>query len=548
MEPRFPRAGLPTGVELLKDPRLNKGTAFSEQERDAFGLRGLLPPHTSTMEDQVFRVLENFHRKTSDLERYIQLVALQDRNETLFYRVVADHPDLMLPILYTPTVGEACERYGHIYRRSRGMFISAEDRGRVARILANWPRRDVRVIVVTDGERILGLGDLGANGMGIPVGKLTLYTACGGVDPALCMPVMLDVGTENAAFHSDRLYLGLRQHRLRGEEYDELVEEFVEAANLLFPHVLIQFEDFATNNAFRLLNRYRDRVCCFNDDIQGTGAVALSGLLTAARALGNRLRDHRLLFFGAGEAAVGIGHTVVREMQSQGMSKSEATARCWYMDSQGLVVKSRTNLAPHKLDFAQDHAPLVGLTNAIETLKPTAIIGVSGQTGAFTKDAIEALAHMNERPVICALSNPTSKSECTAEQAYSWTGGRCVFSSGSPFAPVDFAGKTYVPGQGNNAYIFPGLALGVLVSGASRVTDTMFAASARALSSSVTDSDLAQGRIYPELNRIRQVSASIAVAVAETAYSENLASVPYPEDLPAAVKAAMYEPDYGPYI
>jgi malate dehydrogenase (oxaloacetate-decarboxylating)(NADP+) len=428
------------------------------------------------------------------------------------------------------------------------MFISSEDRGRVARVLANWPRRDVRVIVVTDGERILGLGDLGANGMGIPVGKLTLYTACGGIDPAVCMPVMLDVGTENTALHEDRLYLGLPQRRLRGEKYDELVEEFVRSANTLFPHVLIQFEDFATSNAFRIVERYRDRVCCFNDDIQGTGAVALAGLLTATRALGNRLRDHRLLFFGAGEAGVGIGHAVVREMESQGLSQAEATARCYYMDSQGLVVKSRTNLSPYKLCFAQDYAPLVGLASVIEALKPTVIIGVSGQTGAFTREAVEALARVNERPVICALSNPTSKSECTAEQAYSWTGGRCIFASGSPFPPVNLGGKVFTPGQGNNAYIFPGLALGVLVSRASCVTDSMFAASAHALSSSVTGSELARGRIYPELSRIRDVSASIAAAVAEVAYAENLAMVPRPDDLLVAIKKAMYEPYYRPYV
>ena len=548
MVPLHSRAGLPTGMELLQNPRLNKGTAFSDQERDALGLRGFLPPRTCTLEDQVLRVMENFHRKTSNLERYIQLIALQERNETLFYRVVVDNPDVMLPILYTPTVGEACEHYGHIYRRSRGMFISSKDRGRVARVLANWPRRDVRVIVVTDGERILGLGDLGANGMGIPVGKLTLYTACGGVDPAMCMPVMLDVGTENTALHADRLYLGLPQRRLRGEQYDELVEEFVESANMLFPHVLIQFEDFATNNAFRILQRYRDRACCFNDDIQGTGAVAVAGLLAATRAPGNRLRDQRLLFFGAGEAGMGIGHAVVREMESQGLSQSEATARCWYMDSQGLVVRSRTDLSPHKRCFAQDYLQLMGLANAIEALKPTVIIGVSGQPGAFTREVIEAMARVNERPVICALSNPTSKSECTAEQAYSWTGGRCIFASGSPFPSVSLGGKVYVPGQGNNAYIFPGLALGVLISGAHRVTDAMFTASAHALCSSVTVSNLAEGRIYPELSRIREVSAGIAAAVAEAAYAENLASAPRPDDLMATVRKAMYEPHYHSYV
>jgi malate dehydrogenase (oxaloacetate-decarboxylating)(NADP+) len=535
-------------MELLQNPQLNKGTAFSDHERDVLGLRGLLPPHSCTLEDQVARVMENFQRKTSDLERYIQLVALQDRNETLFYRVVVDNPELMLPILYTPTVGEACQHYGHIYRRMRGMFVSLEDRGRVARILANWPRRDVRVIVVTDGERILGLGDLGANGMGIPVGKLTLYTACGGVDPAVCMPVTLDVGTENARLREDPLYLGLPRRRLRGEEYDALIEEFVDAANILFPGVLIQFEDFATTNAFRILQQYRDRVCCFNDDIQGTGAVALAGLLSTARALGTDLRDHRLLFFGAGEAGAGIGRAVASEMQAHGLSAKEAAAHCFFMDSKGLVVKSRRDLPPHKLPMAADCPPLTGLANAIRTLEPTVIIGVSGQPGTFTRESLEALAGVTDRPVVFALSNPTSKSECTAEQAYAWTAGRCIFASGSPFPPVTLGGSTYCPGQGNNAYIFPGLGLGILASRARRVTDSMFSAAAHALSSLVTREDLARGRIYPGLNRIQEISACLAVAVAEVAYAEGLAEAPRPTDLLAAVQKSMYEPRYREYV
>ncbi len=548
MSPQLPRAGLPTGIALLQNPQLNKGTAFTDDEREILGLRGLLPPHLCTLEDQVARVMENFERKGSDLERYIQLIALQERNETLFYRVVVDNPERMLPILYTPTVGEACQHYGHIYRRSRGMYISFEDRGRVARVLANWPRRDIRVIVVTDGERILGLGDLGANGMGIPVGKLTLYSACGGVDPTVCMPVMLDVGTENAALREDRLYLGLTNERIRGDAYDEFVEEFIEAANLLFPHVLMQFEDFATANAFRILQTYRDRACCFNDDIQGTGAVALAGLLTAARALGNRLADHRLLFFGAGEAGLGIGHAVVSEMQMQGLSLEAALSRCWFMDSQGLVVKSRAFLPPHKLSFARDHDPLSDLVTAIETIKPTALIGASGQPGTFTPAALEAMSRVNPRPVILALSNPTSKAECTAEQAYRGTDGRCIFASGSPFSPIVLAGREYSPGQGNNAYIFPGVGLGVLVSRARRVTEGMFSAAAHALSSLVTDSDLQQGRIYPALSRIRDVSACIAEATAKVAYEEGLAEAPLPADIATAVRSAMYEPTYRAYV
>lgn len=548
MDHKVPRSCLPTGIALLHNPQLNKGTAFTDAERDALGLHGLLPPRTCTLADQVNRVMENFQRKSSDLERYIQLIALQDRNETLFYRVVVDNPELTLPILYTPTVGEACQKYGHIYRQSRGMFISCEDRGRIARILANWPTRDVRVIVVTDGERILGLGDLGCNGMGIPIGKLTLYSACGGVDPGVCLPITIDVGTENAALVQDRLYLGRCRHRVRGNEYDELIDEFISAANMLFPGVLIQFEDFATSNAFRLLEKYRDRVLCFNDDIQGTGAVALAGLLTAARVLGNRLRDHRFLFFGAGEAAVGIGRMVITEMQAQGLSADEAERRCWFMDSQGLIARSRQDLATHKIQLARDCPPIKLLPDAIDAMKPTAIIGVSGQNGAFSQETVAALARHNERPVIFALSNPTSKSECSAEQAYGWTGGRCIFAAGSPFPPVTVGERTFHTGQGNNAYIFPGLGLGLLVSRAKRVTDRMFTAAARTLSSHVSEAELAAGRIYPKFDRIRDVSANIAVAVAEVVFEDHLTDSARPDDLSAVVRDTMYEPHYRSYV
>lgn len=548
METKRAHVGLPTGLALLHSPQLNKGTAFSDEEREALGLRGLLPPRTCTLDDQVARVMENFHRKSCDLERYIQLISLQDRNETLFYRVVVSNLELMLPVLYTPTVGDACQRYGHIYRHARGMFVSCEDRGRVARVLANWPTRDVRVIVVTDGERILGLGDLGANGMGIPIGKLTLYTACGGVDPSQCLPVTLDVGTENSSLLEDRLYLGLPRRRVRGAAYDEFIAEFITAANLLFPNALIQFEDFATANALRILEQYRDQTCCFNDDVQGTAAVALAGLLTAARILGQRLRDQRLLFLGAGEAATGIGHLVVSEMQAQGLSTAEALARCWFFDSQGLVVQSRTDLAPHKLCFAQNHVPLKNLTDAVAAFKATAIIGVSGQSAAFSREVIEALTRENERPIVFALSNPTSKSECTAEQAYAWSGGHCIFASGSPFPPVTIGGTCFAPGQGNNAYIFPGVGLGVVVSSARRITDRMFAAAAHTVSSLVTGEDVAAGRIYPQLDRLREVSARIAVAVAEVAYDDHLAAASRPPDLAAAVLSAMYEPQYRAYV
>ena len=535
------------GADLLHNPALNKGTAFTKEERDALGLEGLLPPHIHTQEEQVLRVMENFYRKPNDLERYIHMMALQGRNETLFYRVVLDHIEEMMPIIYTPTVGQGCQEYGHIFRRPRGMFISTEDQGRMVEVLRNWTGKDVRIIVVTDGERILGLGDLGANGMGIPVGKLGLYTACAGVHPSQCLPVTLDVGTDNESMLEDPLYIGVRRRRLRGEAYDEFVDEFMTAVQQVFPDALIQFEDFANINAFRLLEKYRERQCTFNDDIQGTGAVALAGIYSALRITGGKLPEQTVLFQGAGEAAVGIANLIVAAMVGEGLSEEEARGRCWLIDSRGLVVKDRSGLAPHKLPFAHDHAPLPDLLAAVEALHPTAVIGVSGQFGAFTQPVLEAMARLNERPIIFALSNPTSKAECTAEQAYTWTEGRAIFASGSPFAPVTLAGKTYVPGQGNNAYIFPGVGFGAIVSGAKLVTDEMFFASARALAEQVSEDDLERGLIYPPLTEIREVSAAIAAAVAEVAYERGLATQPKPEDLLAHIKAEMYVPQYRRY-
>ena len=537
-----------TGVNLLHNPALNKGTAFTNEERDALGLRGLLPPYVATQEEQVLRVMENFHKKPNDLERYIHMMALQGRNETLFYRVVLDHIEEMMPIIYTPTVGQACQEYGHIFRRPRGMFISAADQGRVVEVLRNWPSQDVRIIVVTDGERILGLGDLGASGMGIPVGKLSLYTACAGVHPSNCLPVTLDVGTGNERLLNDPLYIGIRQYRLRGRAYDEFVDEFMAAVQQVFPHVLVQFEDFANVNAFRLLEKYRDRQCVFNDDIQGTGAVALAGLYSALRITGGRLSDQTVLFLGAGEAAVGIADLIVAAMVSEGLPAEAARNRCWLVDSRGLVVKGRSGLAGHKLPYAHDHEPLADIQSAVEALRPTALIGVSGQPGTFSQPVLEAMARLNDRPIVFALSNPTSKAECTAEQAYTWTEGRAIFASGSPFAPVTLAGKTYVPGQGNNAYIFPGVGLGAAACGARRVTDEMFFAAAQALAQQVSESDLERGLIYPPLTAIREVSAAIAAAVAQTAYRRGLATRPKPSGLLADIKARMYVPRYESYV
>jgi len=535
------------GMDWLHNPIFNKGTAFTEAERETLGLRGLLPPHVQSMDEQVQRVLANFRSKSSDLERYIQLVGLQDRNETLFYRVVMDHLEEMMPIIYTPTVGKACQEYGHIFRRSRGLYVSQNDRGDIQKVLENWPTRDVKVIVVTDGERILGLGDLGASGMGIPVGKLSLYTACAGIHPAQCLPITIDVGTNNETFLKDPLYIGLRQKRLRGDDYDAIIEEFMVAVQKVFPGVLVQFEDFGNSNAFRLLERYRDQACTFNDDIQGTGSVALAGILSALRISGQRMADQRVLFLGAGEAGIGIAENIVACLLEEGLPVAEARKRCWFVDSKGLIVKGREALTEHKLHFAHDHAPCADLTTAVKAIKPTMLIGVSGQPKTFTAEIIQAMGEYNQHPVIFALSNPTSKAECTAEEAYTLTGGRAIFASGSPFPTMTLNGKKLVPGQGNNAYIFPGVGLGVVSTGARRVTDSMFIQAARTLASLIRDEELAEGRVYPSLNRIHEVSHAIAMAVAEEVYAKNLTNEPRPDDLAAFLSAQMFKPVYPDY-
>lgn len=536
------------GVELLHDPLLNKGTAFTEPERDALGLRGLLPPRVATQEQQLVRVLDNYRRKETPLEKYIYLVSLQERNEALFYRLVIENLDEMMPIIYTPTVGLACQKYGHIFRRPRGLYISKNDRGHVKRILQNWPHANVRIIVVTDGERILGLGDLGANGMGIPVGKLSLYTACAGISPADTLPIMLDVGTNNPDLLKDPLYLGLAEPRLRGPDYDALVEEFVTAVQQVFPKACLQFEDFGNSNAFRLLHRYRDRACTFNDDIQGTAGVTLAGLLSSEKLTGIPLAQQRILFLGAGEAGIGIGDLIVEALKLQGISTDAARRQCWFVDSKGLVVKSRTDLVEHKLRFAHDHAPLATLLEAIEALKPTALVGVSGMPQTFTEPVVRAMAKLNAKPVIFALSNPTSKAECTAEQCYTWTEGRGIFASGSPFAPVTFNGILHVPGQGNNSYIFPGVGLGVIASESTRVTDEMFYTAARVLAELVTEQDLMVGRLYPDLKRIREVSLKIGTAVAAVAFDRGLTPMLRPADLEAHVRDVMFDPHYPDYV
>lgn len=539
---------IPRGKALLYDPGLNKGTMFSDEERDGLGLRGLLPSRVFSPSDRTAHIINNVRRKTTDLEKYLYLSGLQNRNERLFYRVLIEHIQELMPVIYTPTVGQACQEYSSIFSEPRGLFISQNDRGSIKKILKHWPQKKVRVIVVTDGERILGLGDLGANGMGIPVGKLALYTACAGIDPAACLPVTLDVGTNNPELLAASDYIGLPQPRMRGREYDQLVDEFMAAAANVFPGVMIQMEDFGNANAFRLLEKYRSQYCMFNDDIQGTASVALAGLYAALRITGGIISRQRLLFLGAGEAAIGIGDLVSSAMMEEGLSLPEARSNCWFVDSRGLVVKGRTDLVEHKKPYAHDYPFHHDLLSAVEALKPTALIGVSGQPGTFTPEIIGAMGRINERPIIFALSNPTSKAECTAESAYRHTEGRAIFASGSPFGEVSMEGKTFVPGQANNAYIFPGVGLGVLASEAAHVTDEMFTTAAKSLNEQVSADDLKIGRIYPPLTKIRDVSAKIALAVAEVVFKRSLTRMQAPADLRRYIRATMYEPDFRTYI
>jgi malate dehydrogenase (oxaloacetate-decarboxylating)(NADP+) len=535
------------GVKILHDPIRNKGTAFTDAERDALKLRGLLPPRVHSMAEQELRVLGNIRAKATDLERYLYLIALQDRNENLFYRVIMNHIEEMMPLIYTPTVGKACQEFQHIYRKPRGFYISMQDKGKIKELLQNWPHANARIIVVTDGERILGLGDLGADGMGIPIGKLSLYTACAGIHPTHCLPVMLDVGTNNETLLNDPLYNGLERRRERGEEYDALFAEFVEAAKEVFPGILIQIEDFGNTNAFRLLEEYRSNTCLFDDDIQGTGAVAVAGIIAAMRITGGNLADQKILFLGAGEAGIGIADVFVAALKEKGISETEARKHCWFVDSKGLLVAGRDNIAPHKIPYAHEHEYIPDLLGAVKALQPTAILGLSGQPATFTKDVVESMAKANARPIIFALSNPTSKAECTAEQAYTWSDGRAIFASGSPFDPVKLGNQTFVPGQGNNAYIFPGVGLGVIVSRSRVVTDEMFLAAAHSLADQVTDADLERGRVYPALSLIRQVSGLIARDVAKMAYDNGFTDREEPEDILAEIHEYMYQPVYPHY-
>jgi malate dehydrogenase (oxaloacetate-decarboxylating)(NADP+) len=500
------------------------------------------------MAEQELRVLGNLREKATDLEKYLYLIALQDRNENLFYRVVMNHIEEIMPLIYTPTVGQACNEFQHIYRKPRGFYVSLHDKGRVKDIMQNWPHKNARIIVVTDGERILGLGDLGAGGMGIPIGKLSLYTACAGIPPTQCLPVMFDVGTDNEKLLNDPLYNGIERRRIRGKEYDELFEEFVQAAKEVFPGVLIQIEDFGNTNAFRLLNQYRDTTCLFDDDIQGTGAVAVAGIIAATRITKQNLVDQRLLFLGAGEAGIGTADVFIAALKEEGIAEDEARKHCWFVDSRGLLCAGRDNISEHKAPYAHEHEYIDNLLDAVKALKPTALLGLSGHPQTFTQAVIEAMDESNERPVIFALSNPTSKAECTAEQAYTWTDGRAIFASGSPFEPVKLDNRIFVPGQGNNAYIFPGVGLGVIASRSRVVTDEMFLAASHSLANQVSEADLELGRVYPKLSRIRHVSAKIAADVATMAYERGFTDREKPADVLEDIHEHMYHPVYPHYV
>ncbi len=543
------------GEDVLRDPFTNKGTAFSAAEREALGLDGLVPPAINTMDQQLARVYENFRAKSTPISRYINLAGLQDRNETLFFRLVHDHIDEMMPIVYTPVVGEACQRFSHIFRRPRGLYISYDQRDRIDAILANHPRPPA-VIVVTDGERILGLGDQGVGGMGIPTGKLSLYTACAGIPPSLTLPIMLDVGTGNQERLNDPLYLGLRHERIRGAEYQAFIDEFVAAVMRVFPGAVLQWEDFLKANALTQLARFRDRLCTFNDDIQGTASVVVAGVYAALRITGQRMRDQRVVLGGAGASAQGIADLLVSALCADGLSLDEARRRISTVDSRGLVTQARPNLEDFKETYARPVAEVaafkcqdpahITLEETITNVRPTILVGTSGTARLFSEAIVRAMAAVNDRPVVFPLSNPTSKAECTAAQAIEWSDGRAIVATGSPFDPVTYRGRGYRIGQGNNAFIFPGVGLGLWVGGVRRVTDAMFLAGAQALASLVQESDLSRGAVYPELTRIRDCSHAVACAVIRCAVAEGHATPAILDGLEDTVRRAMWVPRYRP--
>jgi malate dehydrogenase (oxaloacetate-decarboxylating)(NADP+) len=533
------------GIELLHDPSLNKSTAFTETEKQALGLVGLVPDVTETEDLQLQRVMMQLGHKTTDLDRYIYLVNLLDHNETLFYRTVMSDPARFLPIVYDPTIGEACLKFGHIYRQTRGMYLSITRRGKVKEILKNWPQKDVRFICVTDGGRILGLGDLGANGAGIPIGKLQLYTACAGVPPQYLLPMYLDAGTNNEQYLHDPLYLGMRKTRPATADLYSFVDEFVEAVQEVFPKCCIHFEDWTGTDAVHLLQRYRDKYCVYNDDVQGTAGITLTGMINAAKLKGTKLKDEKYLFLGAGSAGIGLADLLCSALVGQGMKLKDAQARVYMFDINGLLESSRKDLVDFQQPYAHEHAPTRDFVAAIESIKPTTIIGVSTIGGAFTQKVIEAMSRINERPVVLALSNPTEHAECTPEQAYTWSKGKAIYAAGVQFAPVRYNGQTFLPGQANNFYIFPAVGMAIFATQAKRVTDEMFIEAGQAVADQVSADLLQQGLLYPLQANVLETEIQTAARVAKLVFDSGLARVERPADMVAFIREHVYTPQYA---